>query len=304
MSPRDLEDKNQLNEERKKWTLSPEEEKKNIEEVFQELVTTGAAKPTDNPTMVMVGGQSGSGKSMLVSYYLKNLNGGAIVIDQDSLRLKHPRYTEIYNSYTEREEFLLLKRYLDSLINGIVNIACNSGYNVILESALRSVDKFITLMQNVVSRGYKTELAILAINPEEANLSMFIRYCEYLEANFECRRNTRIDNDSVKKIPENIEKLNRINKVTSKNEPLMDQIIVYTRGNEESGFLPTKRYSREENNNMSPSEAYNKLSTEQTIPSMKKREIIEWIKSTLEKFNEKQVLSNFNNNFNKWEKTI
>ncbi|MBQ9659311.1 MAG: zeta toxin family protein [Clostridia bacterium] len=295
MQSRNLEDKEQLNNERKKWVLSLVETQKNIEETFQELVISGDAKTTDRPSIVMVGGQAGSGKSLLCSYYLKKLNGGAIMIDQDYLRLKHPNYTEIHDMYTEREEFLILKRYLDSLINGIVNKASDLKYNIILESALRSIDKFATLIQDIATKGLRTELAVLAIDPEEANLSMFIRYCEYLETRGECRRNTRIDSDSVKKIPVNIQTLNNLQRKDGTS--LMDDIKIFTRGNASSDFLPIERYSRKIEPNMLPSEAYRKFSTEKTITTEEKREKVNWIRNTLTKFGEERVLSNFD----KWE---
>lgn len=124
--------------------------------------------------------------------------------------------------YTEREEFLLLKRYLDQLVNTIIDYAKKERFNLILESALRSVSKFIKNTQDVRQDDYHTKLSILAVHPDEANLSMFTRFCTFLKKEGECRRNTRVDEDSVIKIPENIEKMDRLG--------IFDDITISKRG--------------------------------------------------------------------------
>lgn len=135
--------KEEIKIEREKWALTDEEFAQNLDTVFNELVLIGNALHSLKPEFVIVGGQAGSGKSALVSKELKGFKNGAIIIDQDILRTKHLKYKKIHDEYTEREEFLLLKRYLDRLVNGIIERASNLRYNIILESALRSVSKFI-----------------------------------------------------------------------------------------------------------------------------------------------------------------
>ena len=95
-------------EERKKWQLKDEEFEQNINDIFGELSL--CAEKTANPSFVIVGGQAGSGKSLLVSKEYQDLVGNAIIIDQDELRTKFPKEKQIQDNYTEREEFLILKR--------------------------------------------------------------------------------------------------------------------------------------------------------------------------------------------------
>ena len=85
----------------------------------------------------------------------QNLNGRAIIIDQDELRPKYPRdkYKQIHDSCTEREEFLLLKPYISRAVRTLEMRAVDEGYNIILESALRSVSSFIDTIQELKERG-------------------------------------------------------------------------------------------------------------------------------------------------------
>lgn len=251
----------EISKEREKWKLTDEEYNRNIGEIFNELVLTGNAKKSQNPTLIMIGGQAGCGKSMLVGRELKNLEDGAIIIDQDILRTKHPKYSQIHDTYTEREEFLLLKRYLDRVVENVIRKSSEERYNIILESALRSVSKFIGYIQRIKQDGdYSTKLSILATSPDVANLSMFKRFCTFLERDGECRRNTRIDNDSVNKIPQNIQRMDELG--------IFDDITISKRGNENNSYTPIQIYSKKEMPNVLPRELYiretskNKMSLE------------------------------------------
>lgn len=244
--------------EREKWKLTDEEFEANFDSVFKELVLTGNASVNQNPEFIMVGGQAGGGKSTLVAKELKGLDSGAIVIDQDLLRTKHPRYQQIHDEYTEREEFLLLKRYLDRLVNGILDKASTERYNLILESALRSVSKFIKNTQDLREKRYRTKLSVLAVPPDEANLSMFTRFCKFLAKDGECRRNTRVDEDSVRKIPENIETMDGLG--------IFDNITISVRGDESTGYMPTQIYSKKETPGIPPTYIYKSTVAQGKIP--------------------------------------
>lgn len=252
-----FENEEEIKKERAKWNLTEDEYQENFNSIFSELVLTGNATPSENPKFIMVGGQAGCGKSMLDCKELGKLKNGAIIIDQDILRTKHPNYKQIHDTYTEREEFLLLKRYVDRIVNDTVEKSSEEGYNLILESALRSVKKFIKNTEHMKQKGYNTKLSVLAVSPDEANLSMFTRYCEFLKYEGECRRNTRVDKDSVDKIPLNIEKMDKLG--------IFDDITISIRGKKEDSFLPSQVYSKKETPSVSPACAYKNIVNSQRI---------------------------------------
>ena len=264
--------------EREKWKLTEEEYRDNFNSIFSELILTGDATPSLNPTFIMVGGQAGCGKSMLVGKELKKLKNGAIIIDQDILRTRHPKSKQIQDTYTEREEFLLLKRYLDRLINDIIARSSDEGFNLILESALRSVSKFVINTKEVKAKGYNTKLSVLAVSPDEANLSMFTRFCAFLESNGDCRRNTRLDNDSVNKIPINIGQMDSMG--------IFDDISISIRGDKTNNFEPIQKYTQRETPDMSPEVMYRTIVKDERIkPEEFKKRYVE-LRTVLEKYHQ------------------
>ena len=241
----------EFNEEeaRKKWELTDEEFKENINEVFGELAL--CAKKVSNPTFIFVGGQAGAGKSALVAKEYQNLEGNAIIIDQDELRTKFPKekYKQILANYTERQEFLLLKPYISRTISELKDRAIQCGYNIILESTLRSVNSFIEIAKELKEKGYATKLSVLSVPEVEANISMLTRYCYYLEKDGECRRNTRLDHSAVESLRENLVRLDELG--------IFDDVTISARG-EEMDSLPVLKYSKKEDTSMTPLQAYNR----------------------------------------------
>ena len=239
--------------EQKKWELTEEEFEKNADEIFAELSLCAEKSP--NPTFVFVGGQAGSGKSALVAREYNDMQGNAIIIDQDELRTKFPKekYEKIHEQYTEREEFLILKPYIQKMIYAIKDRAIAGGYNLIVESALRSIRIFIDFINDLNAHGYESKLSVLSVPEVEGNISMLTRYCYYLQKDGECRRNTRIDPVAVQKITENMQTLD--------DAGLFQDIAGSIRG-EERDSLPVEVYSKRKEPQISPVEAYKKAQIE------------------------------------------
>lgn len=270
-------------EEREKWQLTDEEFEANANEIFSQLAL--CAKESPSPTFIMVGGQAGSGKSALVAREYENIEGNAIIIDQDELRTKFPqeKYRQIHDTYTEREEFLILKPYISKLIIALKDRAKEGGYNIILESALRSVNSFIDMCKELKQSGYHTKLSILAVPEVEANLSLLTRYCYYLERDGECRRNARVDSTSVQKMRGNIEKLDELG--------IFDDIVVSIRG-KNIDTLPEQIYSKSENSQIKPLQAYDE-GRKKSFQYTKRNFYVRYakIKDTLAKYNETDKLA-------------
>lgn len=267
-----------IEKERERWTLSEKDFEKNSNEIFGELALV--TKKTKNPKFILVGGQAGSGKSGLVARRYKELQGNAIIIDQDELRTKYPQkeYEQIKSNYTEREEFLILNPYIAKLIQAIISRAKENGYNIILESALQDVEAFIENTKDLRDNGYKTELAVLSVSEVEGNISMLTRYCYYLEKDGKCRRNTRINPNAVPNLKINLNKLDNLN--------VFDDIDIYARG-QKIDELPIKIYSKRENNNDKLIEAFERgqdISFTNTKLTFFER--YEQIKSVLKKYND------------------
>ena len=88
-------------------------------------ITTGKV-PSDDRTLIVVGGQSGAGKSRLIPVAKQELQKNAVVVDFDELRSLHPHYEEVNSKYTEM-------RIVDNSLTSYVSISSDiSGTNEII----------------------------------------------------------------------------------------------------------------------------------------------------------------------------
>ena len=268
--------------ERERWRLSDEELKQNIDEIFEELSI--GCKREEKPSFILIGGQAGSGKSGLVSKKFIEKNTNAIIIDQDELRPKFPRekYKQIHDGYTERQEFLILNPYIADVIQGLIERASKKGYNIILESALQDPAAFIDNTRSLRSQGYYTELDVMSVSDVEANISMLERYCFYLLKDGECRRNTRLNPEALKKLKENLAVISDMD--------IFDDICVFNRG-EKKDDLPVMTYSKAKSPDVSPNVAFEKAQRESFKTTKKNFDRrYEAVKMILERFNETEQL--------------
>lgn len=238
-----------IDEEIMKYQLSNEEFKRNADRIFNFLAMN--AERTPNPKFVMVGGQAGSGKTGLVIKKNYEMEGGAIVIDQDEIRASFPKelYEKILREHDDREEYLILKPYVLKMRQTLVDRARDGGYNVIMESAMQAVDSFIPQIQSFKDAGYTTELSVISVPQIDCYLSTLNRYSHYLEKDGFCRRNTKMDPQMQVKLHNNLVKLEQTG--------LFDNIDVFIRGRTKDE-LPRMIYSRNDNTSESPLQALNR----------------------------------------------
>ena len=238
-----------IQEGRKKYELLDDVFERQADRIFS-FLAMNVQKP-ENPKLVMVGGQAGSGKTGLVAKKNSELDGGAIIIDQDEIRASFPEelYKQIIRDYDDREEYLILKPFVLKMRQALVDRAISKGYNVIMESALQVVDTFVPQIQSFKEAGYSTELAVISVPEIDCHLSTLNRYSYYLSKDGICRRNTKNDPEMFLKLRDNLEKYGELG--------IFDDIEVYIRGDKESE--PYKKiYSQKENPKETPLDAFDR----------------------------------------------
>ena len=238
-----------IQEGRKKYELLDDVFERQADRIFS-FLAMNVQKP-ENPKLVMVGGQAGSGKTGLVAKKNSELDGGAIIIDQDEIRASFPEelYKQIIRDYDDREEYLILKPFVLKMRQALVDRAISKGYNVIMESALQVVDTFVPQIQPFKEAGYSTELAVISVPEIDCHLSTLNRYSYYLSKDGICRRNTKNDPEMFLKLRDNLEKYGELG--------IFDDIEVYIRGDKETE--PYKKiYSQKENPKETPLQAFDR----------------------------------------------
>lgn len=287
-------------EEIKQYQLSDEEFRKNANQIFSELAFN--TSKVEHPKFIIVGGQAGAGKTSLVAKKYQELSGNAIIVDQDEIRAKYPQrlYQRIIEEHNDREEYLILKPYVLKMRQEIVDRARNSGYNVIMESAMQAVDSFIRQTIPFKEAGYATELSVISVHEIECYLSTLNRYCMFLQRDGICRRNTSIDPQLLQKVRLNLTKLC--------DSGLYDDINIYVRS-QNPNELPVEIYSSRENVFETPLQAFDRgqsYSLKQISVSFIKR--LKSIRAILEQYGEMEQLekldmieAQFNNIYSRGE---
>lgn len=266
----------------KKYELPEDVFEKHADRIFN-FLAMNVQKP-EYPKLVMVGGQAGSGKTGLVAKKNSELEGGAIIIDQDEIRASFPEelYKQIVKDYDDREEYLILKPFVLKMRQALVDRAKSKGYNVIMESALQVVDTFVPQIQSFKNAGYSAELAVISVPEVDCHLSTLNRYSYYLSKDGMCRRNTKSDPEMFLKLRNSLEQYG--------NMGIFDDIEVCIRGEDE--IEPYKQiYSQKENPKESPIQAFDR-GQKMALKSTKKtfRERIGRIRDILSRFGESEKL--------------
>lgn len=281
-----------IEEKKEKYKISEEEFQKNLTEVFNELAIY--AKEVQNPKFIFVGGQAGAGKTDLVAKKYNDLEGNAIIIDQDELRTKYPQeiYKKIVEENNDRDEYLILKDYMSRIIRELLTKAGENNYNIIFETALQRITKHVDFANSLREKGYELEVSVISVSELESNLSMIYRYCHYLEKDGFCRRNATFNPKSLNNMFDNIEYMDGLG--------IFNDIEVYSRG-ENRGDLPCKVYSKTEKPNERPNDAIrrvNKLSMDGTIKNFEAK--YNQMKNILMEYGEAEKLEILENLYNEF----
>lgn len=208
----------------------------NFDEYYKEalLILTTGKRPSKDKTLVIVGGQSGAGKSRLVPIANKELENNAVIVDFDELRALHPYYKEVSQSYPEITH-RILHPDTEKNKNRILETLIEKEYNVIYEGALRNTQGFVDFARDFKNNNYTIQMDIMAVPKLESFGSTFVRYATALLTDDTARWVEKSAHDgSYDGVMKTVEAF--------KNEGLTDNINVYVRSDES----PKKIYSTKE----------------------------------------------------------
>lgn len=139
------------------------------------LTITSGKRPDKEKTLIIVGGQSGSGKSRIIPLAKEELHNNAVIVDFDELRALHPNYKDVNDNYSEAAH-RILHPDTERVKNEVLQEIIKQGLNVIYEGALRNTQGFLDFAKDFREAGYKIEMYIMAVPKLESYGSTFTRY--------------------------------------------------------------------------------------------------------------------------------
>lgn len=159
---------------RTRYVLSEQEN----ERIFRSRIVPKllAGTPRAQPVVVFVAGQTGAGKTA-VTRLVKNALPGAVNIDLDKYKPRHPRYDELLvaddttvGAYTSIDGHKWMEK--------AEAYAIENRFDVLMESAMRDPRDFEEPAARFKAAGYRVEAAILAVPDSHSRLGALYRYVD------------------------------------------------------------------------------------------------------------------------------
>lgn len=169
--------KENIQELRERFLLDNEEFEKYYKECLQRIIK-GKHK-SDNKELIIVGGQSGAGKTRLIPIANRELNDNGVVVDFDILRSYHPKFEEVTKKHLEKTH-IILHPDVEKVKNKIMSYLMLNDYDVIYEGSLRNTQGFLNFSKDFLKKGYNIKLYVMAVPELESFGSTYERYAEDL----------------------------------------------------------------------------------------------------------------------------
>lgn len=159
---------------------------KEIEDKIYEDIIIGAS-PVSEPYITYIGGQPGSGKSV-VSMRLKRISN-AVEIGIDNYRMYHPNYLSIEKTirahWKDREVTFndspgndiadFTHTFSGIMTDRLIDRISKEKYNILLEWSMRNPEQIINSINDFNKKGYKINLNVLAVNKDVSLNSCHLR---------------------------------------------------------------------------------------------------------------------------------
>ena len=183
---------------------------------------TRGKKSSKQPIAILLGGQSGAGKTTIHRIKQKEFQGNIVIIDGDSFRSQHPHYLELQQEYG-KDSVEYTKDFAGKMVESLVTELSHLGYNLLIEGTLRTIDVPKETAQLLKSKGYEVQLALIATKPKLSYLSTLIRYEELYAINPNQARATPKEHHDgiVENLVDNLKEL--------ESDKFFDQIQIYQR---------------------------------------------------------------------------
>ncbi|TCS93590.1 zeta toxin family protein [Hazenella coriacea] len=157
-----------------KYKLSKAEHQHIFEYLKQEMFAE--TTPVKNPTIVILGGQPGSGKANMIDLSRHEFpDRNCYFVNGDELRKEHPHHQEIFRHF-EQDYARLTDPDVRVWTKELFDLAIETKRNIIFEGTMRQAEPLCQTLLHLKHQGYKVIIRILAVNEQLSFLGTIERY--------------------------------------------------------------------------------------------------------------------------------
>lgn len=136
---------------------------------------TRGVNPAENPIVIILGGQPGSGKSELITQAQAMIGKNAVTCNADDFRDYHPKSDEIKKGYENYYPDITVK-YSQPWNNQLKAYCEDHNLNYILETTFSSGNAMNNTIIDLKNKKYNVYVMVLAVNKRLSFLGTRLRY--------------------------------------------------------------------------------------------------------------------------------
>lgn len=133
-------------------------------------------KPVESPTIVVIGGQPGAGKSGIITLSQNDFfpDQNVAIINGDEFRKYHPDSKQIFLNH-DKDYASLTDPDVREWTKAIFDKAIKEKYNIIFEGTMRT-EQICETIQNLKKKDYEVIVRVAAVNEFESRAAIYQRY--------------------------------------------------------------------------------------------------------------------------------
>ena len=198
--------------------FTPQEFQQKYDEIKE--LETALTHPSSTPTVYILGGQPGAGKTSIQTD-LTQSNSDIIIINADSYRQHHPHF-ELIQAQHGDDSPKYTQPFINAVTERLIYELSTEQYNLIVEGTLRTAEVPLKTAKELKEKGYRTELCVMAVKPEISYESTILRYENAIAFGETPRATSKAHHDMVvERIAANLDTIHQ--------SGVFDCISIYTR---------------------------------------------------------------------------
>ncbi len=131
--------------------------------------------PTEDKSLMILGGQPGAGKSTVSDIIESRFQGNIVLLNGDDFKSYYPDYKQLLAQDPDKTAELV-QPYSNYVVNHLKDDIIQRDLNVMIEGTMRTLNVPLNTINEFKEHGYKVEAFVIAVNHIASRASCIERY--------------------------------------------------------------------------------------------------------------------------------